>query len=211
MAVHLRRLAGEAQDCLAADDPGPGATGVETLIDLACETRSYDYFRSDDPVEAARFVVSDAAERLWQRTRDVHGFPAFAERAAPQLIRWESQYGWTRHGWGSVPEKETSLASVLARMLRGPDMWVSFADAYLEALDRVADGAARGRSGRDTTFDRDQRAADLAEWHRLLLDRLPNYDAEDRLDRLAGHPALGGPELRFVRERVAQGGEDGRG
>jgi hypothetical protein len=30
---------------------------VEQLIDLACEMRDYDYFRSEDPVEAARFVV----------------------------------------------------------------------------------------------------------------------------------------------------------
>ena len=27
---------------------------------------------------------------------------------------------------------------------------------------------------------------------------------EDRLDRLAGHPALGGPELTFVQARLAQ-------
>lgn len=198
----FRRLAGQAQDALAADDPAAGAAAVELLVDLAAEMRSYDYVRSEDPVEAARFVVSDAVERLWGRTRDVYGFPVFAERAAPQLIRWESRCGWTRQGWGSVAEKETSLASVLQPMLTGPDMWVSFADAYLEALDGIADGAARKRrSGRDTRFEREDRADDLAEWHRLLVDRLPDYDADDRLDRLAGHPALGGPELAVVEAR----------
>jgi len=53
-----------------------------------------------------------------ETVRDRHGFAVFAERAAPQLIRWESRWGWTRHGDDKVSEKETSLASVLARMLR---------------------------------------------------------------------------------------------
>ena len=45
------------------------------------------YFRSEDPVEAARFVVSDATALLWETMRDRHGFAAFARRAAPQLLR----------------------------------------------------------------------------------------------------------------------------
>jgi hypothetical protein len=45
---------------------------------------------------------------------------------------------------------------------------------------------------------------DEAEWHSLLLERLAGSEAEDRLDRLAGHPALGGPELTFVQARLAQ-------
>jgi ATP/maltotriose-dependent transcriptional regulator MalT len=50
---------------------------------------------------------------------------------------------------------------------------------------------------------RDRRTADLAEWHRLLLDRLVGSEAEDRLDRLASHPALGGPELEFLKAQLA--------
>ncbi len=61
------------------------------LIDLACDAHDYDYFRSDDPVAAAAFVVSDAAAVLWASTWERHGFQMFAETAAPQLIRWESQ------------------------------------------------------------------------------------------------------------------------
>jgi hypothetical protein len=64
------------------------------------------------PVEAAGFVVSDAVEQLWRFLREALGFSAFAERAAPQLLRWESRYGWTRRGDGRVSEKEVSLASV---------------------------------------------------------------------------------------------------
>src|SRR5438128_2703497 len=82
---------------------------VEQLIDLACEMRGVEYFHSEDPVEAARFVVSHAVSALWQTMLDQHGFAAFAGRAAPQLIRWESEYGWTR-GDGKVAENEALLA-----------------------------------------------------------------------------------------------------
>lgn len=53
---------------------------MEELIDFACEMRMYDYFRSEDPVGAARFVVSDAVALLWGRMRDHYGFAAFAEQ-----------------------------------------------------------------------------------------------------------------------------------
>lgn len=80
----------DAQRALRNPDPEPGATAIEQLIDLACEMRDYDYFRSQDPVEAAGFVVSDAAALLWATLLDRYGFPGSAKRAAPQLIRWES-------------------------------------------------------------------------------------------------------------------------
>lgn len=120
-------------------------------------------------------------------------------------IRWESRYGWTRSGYGRVGEKETSLASVLARMLSAPDMWVGFTDRYLDALDRVThdDSARPSRTWPPMDRSRDRRTADLAEWHCLLLDRLVGSEAEDRLDRLASHPALGGPELEFVKAQLA--------
>lgn len=69
------------------------AAAVEALIDLACEVRDVDYFRSEDPAEAAKVVVSDEVAQLWTRVREQAGFPAFAEQAAPQLVRWESRYG----------------------------------------------------------------------------------------------------------------------
>jgi hypothetical protein len=201
----FQRLVTDAQDGLRAEDASAAATAVAQLIDLACETRDYDYFHSEDPLEAARFVVSDAAALLWATLHDHYGFAGFAERAAPQLIRWESRHGWTRSGYGRVSEKETSLASVLAQMLPAPDTWVGFADRYLDALDHLArDEVARPNPAwRLPGRDRDQRTAALAEWHRLLLDRLIDSEAEDRLDRLTRHPALGGPELGFLQAQLA--------
>ena len=161
----FKRLAAEAQDALRAEDAGPAASALEQLIDLACEAHDYDYFRSDDPVAAAGFVVSDAAAVLWASTWERHGFQAFAETAAPQLIRWESRYGWTRYGEGSVAAKETSLAVVLARMLRVPDTWEGFAEQYVRALDRLCDRGASTRQVRRSARYRagaSQRAGGMA-------------------------------------------------
>jgi hypothetical protein len=204
----FRRLAGDAQSALHAEDAGPAEEALALIIDLACEMKDSTYFRSEDPVEAARFVVSDAAAVLWDTVQARHGFAAFAQRAAAQLIRWESRYGWTR-GWGQVHERETSLAAVLARMLRVPDHWTVFADRYLDALDEVAltktrPGIIVGSWGYgDGDFTRRWRTDALAEWHSLLLDRLAGSEAEDRLDRLVSHRALAGPELTFMRARLA--------
>jgi hypothetical protein len=134
----FQRLSADAQRALR--DPEPEHAAAEQLIDLVCKVRGYHYFCSEDPVEAARLVVSDVVALLWAILLDRFGFPGFAEQAAPQLVRWESRYGWTRTGFGRTAEKETPLAAVLARMLRVPDMWVGFTDAYLAALDQVAHG-----------------------------------------------------------------------
>jgi hypothetical protein len=201
----FKRLVGDAQDGLRAQDATAAATALERLIDLACEARDYEYFHSEDPVESAGFVVSDAVALLWATLQAHHGFAGFAQRAAPQLIRWERRHGWTRSGYGRVGEQETSLASVLARMLPAPDMWVGFTDRYLDALDRVArdDSPRPSRTWPPMDRSRDRQTAELAEWHRLLLDRLVGSEAEDRLDRLASHPALGGPELEFLKAQLA--------
>ena len=206
----FRRLAADALAALRHVDCGPAEEAVALLIDLACETKRFDYFRSEDPMEAAQFVVSDAAATLWEFVRERHGFARFATVAAAQLPRWESAYGWSRSGWGKLADKETTLASVLARTLRAPDAWTAFADCYLDALDQIArTEAARPASGPwssypDPDYRRSDRTRGLAEWHSLLLERLAGSEAEDRLDRLAGHPALGGPELTFVQARLAQ-------
>jgi hypothetical protein len=63
------------------------------------------------------------------------GFAAFTRRVPEQLICGESEYGWTRRGYGQVPEKETALGVLLARLLTTPDMWRTFAESYLDALD----------------------------------------------------------------------------
>jgi len=193
----FKRLAADAQQALRAEEPEPAVTALEQLIDLACETSGYDYFRSEDPMAAAGFVVSDAVSALWASTWERQGFAGFADTAAPQLIRWESRYGWTRYGDGPVAAKETTLAVVLSGMLRIADTWERFAEAYLRALDDAPTASAR-RAGRDTV----ERAGALAEWHSLLLDNLE--DAEGGvLDGIAGHAALGGPEQKFLSARLA--------
>lgn len=193
----FQRLAADAQSALREPEPGDAVAAVEQLIDLACDVRAYDYFRSEDAVEAARFVVSDVVALLWATLRERDGFAGFAKPAAAQLIRWESRYGWTRTGYGTVSSKETSLAQVLADMLGVPDAWQGFADAYLDALDDIAD------SRRGTTRGRKERTEALAEWNNLLLDRLADLDADDYIDRLTDHPALAGPELQYVQARLA--------
>jgi hypothetical protein len=197
----FQRLAKDSQRVLAVDVP-TGAAGLEQLVDLACETRGYDLFRSEDPMEAANFVVSDAVAALWQVLRDHHGFTGFARLAAPQLIRWEQEYGWTRSGWGRVSEKETTLATVLARMLRGGDAWADFAGHYLAALDQAHTPAPK-IYGISSDYTRKERAGALANWHLLLLERLEGTDVEILLDRLVTHPKLAGPELTYLQARRA--------
>jgi hypothetical protein len=57
------------------------------ITGLACEMKDRQYLGSEDPVEAARSVVSDATALLRQTMRDRRGFGALAQRAAPQLVR----------------------------------------------------------------------------------------------------------------------------
>jgi hexulose-6-phosphate isomerase len=54
--VTFRRLATNAQSALRADDTGAAEEALALIIDLACEMKDCQYFRSEDPVEAARFV-----------------------------------------------------------------------------------------------------------------------------------------------------------
>lgn len=76
-----KAVRGPAKDTLlshAASVTGRGRgfavhEALEQLIDLAREADGYDYFRSDDPVAAAGFVVSDVAAA---------GHPHFREFAA---------------------------------------------------------------------------------------------------------------------------------
>jgi len=182
---------------------------VAEMVDLACDMKSYDYFHSDDPVEAAKFVVSDAAAALWESVLRCDGFAAFARCVPEQFIRREADHGWTRRGYGQVPEKETALCVPLARLLTTPDMWRRFTESYLEALD----AAGRADPGRPRTvygsFDetghrRHERTKDLEPWHGMLLDRFAGAPEDELLDRLAVSPALAGPELTFLRARIAE-------
>jgi hypothetical protein len=205
----FRRLAGDALAALAASDPVPARQAVAKVVDLACDMKRYDYFHSDDPVEAAKFVVSEAVAALWESVLRHDGFAAFAVCVPEQLIRWEAGYGWTRRGYGQVAEKETLLAVPLAQLLTTPDMWRTFTESYLEALE----AAGRADPGRPrtvygtfdaTSYRRKERADDLAAWHETLLDRFAGTPEDELLDRLVASTALAGPELTFLRARIAE-------
>ena len=62
---------------------------------------------------------------------------------------------------------------------------------------------APGGNG-DSGYRPRERDGNLAEWHGLLLERLAGSDAEDNLDRIVSHPALGGPERTFLQARLAR-------
>ena len=171
------------------------------MIDLACETRERDYFRSEDPLEAARFVVSDAVAVLWSRMREVHGAVHFTESAAAQLLRWESRYGWTRGGDGWVSARENSLASVLSQLLVVPDLWTEVARHYLNALDRVAEG---GRDQQRSHRSPQRRAEDLSEWNVLLVGRLFGSENEELLDRLHQPAGIERHPFMFLQARLAR-------
>ncbi len=191
----FKRLTTQAVESLRDEQHRTAAAILTKLIDLADETRDYNYFRSEDPVEAAGFVVSDAVSALWATVLEREGFQAFAQYAAPQLIRWETPYGWTRTGMGRTAEKETTLADVLTRIVRVADTWHIFAEHYVAALDElVTAGRSRGT---------EWRAQRLAHWHRLLLDNLDDAEAGGVLDRIAGHAALGGPERTFFAAQLS--------
>ena len=220
----FRRLAGEVHEALVAlprlDDEQADETeqALGVLLTVVLRTAEVDMFRSEDPVQAAGFVVSDHVEQLWTSRLERDGFAGFAAAAARQLERWEATYGWTRMGHGSVADKERSLAEVVAGLLRVADDWERFAGCYLEALDALvaatggaatggaATGGAAPRTGgplgrrRGTRSDRSQR---LAVWHQMLLEQLAGTDADGLLDRLVAHPALGGPEHTLLQARLA--------
>src|SRR5215467_4405595 len=186
----FRRLVADALAALHADEPTSAQQAVAKIVNLACDMRSYDYFHSDDPVEAAKFVVSEAVAVLWESVLRHDGFAAFARRVPEQLIGWEAGYGWTRRGYGQVPERETALAVPLARLLATPDMWRTFAESYLDALD-AAGQADPGRprtvfgSFDQTRYRRHERTKDLATWHEMLLDQFAGTPEDELLDRLA--------------------------
>lgn len=203
--VTFRTHMEEASALLKQGDLEHGVAVTELLVDLLCEMRGYDYVHSEDPVQATGIVVSDRVELLWRTIVAEQGFREFARLAPPQFIRWESAYGWTRTGFTRLAEKERSLAEVLASILVGPDAWVGFADAYLDALDHLP----KAPRTRDETWlwnwahQCEERCRNLADWHRRLHAYLRIGEGPDRLFRIATHPALAGPEADFFLARLA--------
>jgi hypothetical protein len=212
----FRRLLADSRAALAAEEPADAEVALTEMIDLACQFRDYDYVRSEDPIEAAAVVVSDEVAVLWRHLLDQHGFAGFAARAAEQFLRWESRYGWTRSGWGTISGKERQLTEVVTGLLTVPDTWVTFTEHYLRALDDLAPPpplppSARGRGGsyqaeqrrRELDHRLGRRTETMTDWHLALLDRFVDTDDEALLDRLVTHVALGGPALTYFRARLA--------
>jgi hypothetical protein len=56
----------------------------------------------------------------------------------------------------------------------------------------------------ETSYRRKERADDLAAWHETLLDLFAGTPEDELLDRLVASPALAGPELTFLRARIAE-------
>ena len=55
----------------------------------------------------------------------------------------------------------------------------------------------------EASYRRKERTDDLAVWHEMLLDRFAGTPEDELLDRLVASPALAGPELNFLRARIA--------
>jgi hypothetical protein len=102
-----------------------------------------------------------------------------------------------------------ALAVPLARLLTTPDMWRTFAESYLDELDAAGRAdPSRPRimcvSSDEIDYRRHQRTKDLAAWHEMLLDRFAGTPEDEVLDRLTASPALAGPQLTFLRARIAE-------
>jgi hypothetical protein len=142
--------------------------------------------------------------------------PAGGYQVSAGLVRCSSTGGNSRSTLFGKPRRpdiyiETTLAAVLARILRGSDTWADFAGHYLTALDQ-ADTAAPEIYGISSDYTRQERTGNLADFHLLLLGHLDGNDAaEGLLDRLVAHPKLAGPELTHLQARRAlQTGDPGR-
>ena len=208
----LRRLFDEACRLLQQNDIEEGSEALERLLDFTCELKGYNYFRSEDQVEAAKIVVSDRIEALWLAQIHQQGFAVFIQKAPAQLLRWEEPYGWTTFGGGQTAEKERKLADVLPRLLPGADGLLAFCQTYLATLEtfqpRKPDPKARKGTWNDPLADfakeSEKRADRLEDWHAFLLDRLQGTEDETILERILEHRAIQRPETWHLLSRLRQ-------
>lgn len=199
---------------LQQPDTAGDARSLVHLLEFTHDLKDWEYFRTQDPVEAAKIVFSDRVEVLWRSRIDQAGFSAFLKEAPTQLLRWENPWGWTRYD-GSTAEKQRPLVDVLMRLLPGADALLAFARGYLAALDALSprEATAQERKLRSSNVQYEweracgQRANRLAHWHGLLLERLLESEEAALLERILAHPTLNGPETwhLLARLRLQQG------
>lgn len=198
----FRGLVKAARAAMAEADPGPGMAAMEEIIDLAVFSSTYEVFTSQEPLEVAKFVVSDEVEALWRRMIEHRGFAAFTTVGAEQLLRWEAKYGWTQSGWGPIAEQERQLADVLVLLLPGIDQWLAFTEAYVAALDSVPLEKDTVFNSSDIDWPRRRRTENLSAWHSRLVERLDGSDeGAALLDRIVAHSSLSGSDLALYRLR----------
>lgn len=192
---------------------------LEEAIELATRVDANTHFRSEDPNEAAKVVVSDQVAALWTSYSLREGVPGLLSRALPQLWAWERQYGWTR-GFGSVAGRERALGDVLAGLLTVRPAWERAASAWRELLDaRHAESAppaqvTRGKQARplkpwelerfesERRRQRERRAMNLCSWHTHLAEQLGGDDP--LVQAVLDHPAVDAPYTWLVKAKVAE-------
>ena len=137
MAAHVPRASGRrAGGAQGRATPPRRRNGPSRkMVDLARDMRSYDYFHSDDPVETAKFVVSDAVAMLWESVLRHDGPCGFRQ---PECQSGSSAGRRTTGGPAGATVRRRggdALAVPLARLLATPDMWRTFAESSMEALE----------------------------------------------------------------------------
>ncbi|MFH1531364.1 MAG: hypothetical protein ABIK09_11615 [Pseudomonadota bacterium] len=210
--VTFKRHIKDAEALLRAGGLEAARPVLEALLDLIMEMGTFDYFHSEDPVEAMKVVVSDVVEGLWRADLRQAGLAGWAGRSAQELIRWETRHGWTRFGWSATAEKERPLADVVAAILPGGDAWMEFIDAYLVALAEAhaQDGSMETRrlhgwmGGDAAKLARENRTERLALFNGMALERLLGSGEMETARRLVKHRALSGPEVRFLQALLAR-------
>lgn len=83
--ITFRRHVADARAALAAPDPAPAEESLEQLIGLAVLLENGGYVHSEDPVAAARIVISDLVADLWSSVLRLRGMEAFADQAMSQF------------------------------------------------------------------------------------------------------------------------------
>ena len=210
----FRRLFDDSARLLQQPDTANEFRPLVHLLDFTHDLKDWNYFRTQDPVEAAKIVFSDRVETLWRSRIDHAGFGVFLKEAPAQLLAWESPGGWTRYD-GSATEKQRPLTAVILRLLPGHDSVLAFVRNYLIALEAMGPRAATPQESKvrssNPRYEWENacrhRSERLEHWHKALLERFVGSEDEPLIDRILTNRALDGPYTWHLlgRLRLQQG------